>query len=121
MYWLTVVGNLYVVFIVLLALSVVGSIFGFLIIDDISSKDKKDEHFKKLWYTCGIVALLSALGLVFVPNTKQLYAIYGMGSVIDYVKSDDTVKQLPHRAIVAFEKYLDTTQGENTDKKQEEK
>ena len=42
-----------------------------------------------------------------VPSEKKLYAIYGIGSTIDYIKSNDKAKEIPDKAIDCIYKYLD--------------
>ena len=42
-----------------------------------------------------------------IPSEKKLYAIYGIGSTIDYIKSNDKAKELPDKAIDCIYKYLD--------------
>lgn len=43
----------------------------------------------------------------FVPSESKLYAIYGIGNTIDYIRTNDKVKQLPDKAIDCIYKYLD--------------
>lgn len=62
----------------------------------------------------GIIGLLINL---FVPTTKEALAIYGVGGAIDYIKSNDKVKQIPDKAVEALIKWLDT---EQEDKKGDE-
>lgn len=74
---------------------------------------KRDKHVTKLALRISIpVAVVSLIGFMFIPTTRQLYAIYGIGSAIDCVKADSTATQLPHKAIVALDKYLEKM-GEN--------
>ena len=42
-----------------------------------------------------------------IPSEKKLYAIYGIGSTIDYIKSNDKAKEIPDKAIDCIYKYLD--------------
>ena len=42
-----------------------------------------------------------------IPSEKKLYAIYGIGSTIDYIKSNDKAKEIPNKAIDCIYKYLD--------------
>ena len=42
-----------------------------------------------------------------VPSEKKLYTIYGIGSTIDYIKSNDKAKEIPDKAIDCIYKYLD--------------
>lgn len=74
---------------------------------------KRDKHVTKLALRISIpVAAVSLIAFMFIPTTRQLCAIYGVGSVIDCVKADSTATQLPHKAIVALDKYLEKM-GEN--------
>jgi hypothetical protein len=43
-----------------------------------------------------------------VPTTNQALIIYGVGGTIDYVKNSDKAKQLPEKAIMALDKYLES-------------
>jgi hypothetical protein len=61
-----------------------------------------------------ITTILSTLAIkTFIPTTNDALAIYGIGSTIDYVKSNDTAKQLPDKAIQALDKYLDSINEDN--------
>lgn len=42
-----------------------------------------------------------------IPSEKKLYAIYGIGSTIDYIQSNDKAKEIPNKAIDCIYKYLD--------------
>ena len=64
---------------------------------------------KKKPFTISIVTLvLFGLLLSFVPTTKEALLIYGVGSTIDYVNGNETIKSLPDKAINALDKYLDS-------------
>ena len=62
-----------------------------------------------------IIGLLGILGVVFIPDTKEAYVIYGVGNTIDYLKNNETAKQLPDKAIQALDKWADKflTEEEN--------
>lgn len=49
--------------------------------------------------------LIFLIGNTFIPTTKEAYLIYGVGGTIDYLRSDQTAKQIPHK--VAVDKYLE--------------
>lgn len=54
--------------------------------------------------------IIGAILIVFsfaIPSEKKLYAIYGIGSTIDYIKSNDKAKEIPNKAIDCIYKYLD--------------
>lgn len=54
--------------------------------------------------TIGIVLISLSFA---IPNERKLYVIYGMGSTIDYIKSNDKAKEIPSKAIDCIYKYLD--------------
>ena len=49
----------------------------------------------------------SLLGVIFLPNTKQAYMIWGLGGTIDYIKSNETVQKLPDKTVQYLDKFLD--------------
>lgn len=59
-----------------------------------------------------IIGFIGVLLCCFVPSTKEMYAIYGIGGVIDYVKGNEKAKKLPDKVIDALDKYLDEQKGE---------
>lgn len=44
---------------------------------------------------------------IFIPTKNEALLIYGVGGTIDYIKSNDTAKQLPDKYVKALDKYLD--------------
>lgn len=54
-----------------------------------------------------IIGSISLLLCCFIPSTKEMYAIYGIGGVIDYVKGNEKAKKLPDKVVDALDKYLD--------------
>ena len=53
------------------------------------------------------------LGHVFTPSSKEMLAIYGLGTTIDYIKGNNKVKQLPDKVVDALTRYVDTIAKEN--------
>ena len=113
-YWITVLGNLSNLFItmcVCFGLVTAGIVVGVAL--GIDEDDKKP--FYKWIKRCGVAFVVTSIMAVFTPSTKDLYAIYGIGGVIDYVQSNETAKQLPDKAIEALDKWIDETNKENND------
>ena len=54
------------------------------------------------------ILVISSLLAVFVPTKKDLLLIYGVGGTIDYIKSNDTAKQLPDKCIKALDAWVDS-------------
>lgn len=51
--------------------------------------------------------IVSVLLFIFIPTTKDALLIWGVGGTIDYIKSNDTAKQLPDKCIKALDKFVD--------------
>ena len=68
-----------------------------------------DIYNKYLYWSkkCAIVFFVSVFMNIFIPTTNEALLIYGVGGTIDYIKSNDTAKQLPDKYIKALDKYLD--------------
>lgn len=49
----------------------------------------------------------SLLGVIFLPNTKQAYMIWGLGGTIDYIKNNETIQKLPDKTIQCLDKFVD--------------
>ena len=110
MYWITRLSLIHdaflLVFIIATTVAFLTGIIVFLIGDD------KDDYacfkrVKKCFITAIVAVVLNGVGLVFVPKTNEALLIYGVGTTIDYVDNNETIKQLPDKAVQALDKYLD--------------
>lgn len=72
--------------------------------DDEKLKSKVKKILKRFFLP---VALISVMVQIFIPTTKQAYIISGIGGIVEYVKSNDTAKQIPDKAIMALDKLMD--------------
>ena len=70
-------------------------------------------HFAK---RCVIAFFVSVFMNTFIPTTNDALLIYGVGGTIDYIKSNDTSKQLPDKCVKALDKYLDNITKEENQK-----
>ena len=111
-YWLTRIGVIggacQVLAIVGLIIAICGIVF-LPIWLEVCCDDEKDK--KMTWVavkTFLVVWFISIIGMLFIPTQKELLAIYGIGSTIDYIKSDDNAKELPDKAVDAMTKYLES-------------
>lgn len=108
-YWITRLDAINVLLVIFLLISIVVFVIyliGFLLnggdIDE--DFDKKDFRVFKTFFFSS--ALLS-IAVVFTPSEKDMFMIYGIGGTIDYIKSNDTAKQLPDKCIKALDKFVD--------------
>ena len=69
-------------------------------------------YFKRFIF----VAIVACFINLFIPTTNQALLIYGVGGTIDYIKSNDTAKQLPDKCVKALDKYLDNLTKEENQK-----
>lgn len=110
-YWMTVVGNLSTALMVVWIVALI-IVLGMLLVlaasegDVIDDEDSAHIFFKwlKLFVVCGVIA---AMANIFIPTTKELLYIYGVGGTIDYIKTNDTAKQLPDKCIKALDRFAD--------------
>ena len=111
LYWLNVLGNLNGFCRFFMVLSIIA--FVVCVIFYFVSKDE-DLYFpltsksiaKFIRFTLLPILIISSIGNTFIPDTKTLYVIYGVGGTLDYLKENKTAKQIPDKAILALDKYL---------------
>lgn len=82
--------------------------------------DYVDDCWKELWIKlfkyCFPTTIIVTLLFIFTPTTKEAFMIWGVGGTIDYVKSNETAKQLPDKCIEALDKWVDSLNEDNKDK-----
>lgn len=134
MYWITIVGNMKTFFWVLLLISFFFSLlFGIcsflfntneISVEDIIDRELKDEEInetkekinkklKRINTFFGICFFIGIIGCVFTPSKREMYLIYGVGKTLDYIESNDNVKQLPDKAVEALTRYFDSYKEDN--------
>lgn len=115
-YWLQVLGNVAGLGKLLLVLSVmalVGLIVAIAVNFDEGLEGKACKSIVKFLKWLMLPLFTSIAIVVFVPSEKQLYAIYGIGGTIDYIKSNDTARQLPDKVIKALDEWVDSQSKED--------
>lgn len=65
---------------------------------------------------CAIVIFVSVFMNTFIPTTNEALLIYGVGGTIDYIKSNDTAKQLPDKCVKALDKWVENLTKEENQK-----
>ena len=85
--------------------------------EDSKTCEQNNETSKMCLYfakRCAIIFFVSVFINFFIPTTNEALLIYGVGGTIDYIKSNDTAKQLPDKCVKTLDKYLDNlTKEEN--------
>ena len=127
-YWITRLDLICGVLNLIVVLSVIATVVLFFIglskrcYADIHNEDSEtlEQHIETskmcLYFAkrCAIIFFVSVFINFFIPTTNEALLIYGVGGTIDYIKSNDTAKQLPDKCVKALDKYLDNlTKEEN--------
>lgn len=119
-YWITRLDGINVLLNVMTVLGIVLtviSIGGYIITkNDDYVNDCWKEFWIKLFKYCFPTTIIITLLFLFTPTTKEALMIWGVGGTIDYVKSNDTAKQLPDKCIEALDKWVDSLNEDNKDK-----
>lgn len=118
LYWIYVLGNLHDVLGILALLSgLAGTICYFIYFVYQNELQEDEKYFKRATkYIAPLMFIISMLGNTFIPDTKTLYVIYGVGGTLDYLKENKTAKQIPDKAILALDKYLNEQLEDNDNK-----
>ena len=112
-YWLTRLSGFKAIAIILLVLSIIAVIVAAIWYANTSEDYMKEERdalmtLIRKWKATWVCSLLFGIrGVIFIPTQREILFIYGLGSTIDYVKSNDKAKQLPDKAVDALTRYLD--------------
>lgn len=111
-YWLITLGNLSTACMAIFIVSICALIGCFIVaswnIDREWESEKRNYNaaVRAAKYTL-VAMIVGGLGAIFIPSEKQLYAIYGIGGVVDYVKSNDTAKQIPNKVVNYLNAWVD--------------
>lgn len=116
-YWLQRIGALSDFFCATWAIATIVFVIAIVIscVATIEDEDGVVEKAKTYTKISFIVIVIGALGDILTPSTKEMYAIYGIGGTIDYIKSNDKAKQLPDKCVDALTRYVDSIENENKD------
>lgn len=122
-YWITRLDAINVLLAVFLLISIV--VFVYYLVGFLSNGGDIDEVFTKndfrVFKTFFFSSTLLSIAVVFTPSEKDMFMIYGIGGTIDYIKSNDTAKQIPDKCINALDKFIDEYVNEDNNEKKENK
>ena len=107
-YWITRMDTITAILIILLIVSAISTI---VLVVCYFDPDNDGEGIKKLLKKWSIASVVSTfvllLAVALTPDTKDMLMIYGVGGVVEYIRDNDTAKQLPDKAIQALDKLID--------------
>ncbi|EXY18224.1 putative membrane protein [Bacteroides fragilis str. 2-F-2  len=82
-----------------------------------NNEDCKEKGIHKSRKISGVLLAVSVLILTFLPSTKEMYRIMGIGGTIDYIRQNETAKQLPDKCIKALDLFMDKVIEDGNDNK----
>lgn len=109
-YWLSRLDGVLTASGVLLALSGV-AIVALVLLSLIDGEDEllmSAERRRKHLNRSVIICIITSLICSFVPSSKTAMVIWGVGSVIDYVQENESLKELSDKCVKALEAWADS-------------
>ena len=108
-YLMSIAGNISIIACILFFVSLLALIILTVIYCNYGKYDEEEKKstisvIKKVF----ICFVLSCIFSIFVPDSEQMMKIYGIGGTIDYLKSNETAKQIPDKCIKAIDLYIDS-------------
>jgi len=127
LYWITVIGGLKTVFLV--SFIVYGALVLFLcMVFLINSEDLfydygkrgiaklKRRYYSRLGKWLVWIGIFLLLGTSFTPSKTDMYMIYGVGGVIDYVKGNEEARGIPDKCVKALDKWVESLSDDDEQK-----
>lgn len=115
LYWIERLDSIQTFLMVLLLVSVLCLVLALLLLSGYPKESKDHNLRNKVCKISGTSLVLSAIVLVFVPSTKEMYRIVGVGGTIDYLRQNETAKQLPDKCIKALDLFVNKMVGEESE------
>ena len=77
-------------------------------------RDKRWKEFSSKLFKISVPCFfLFVTSSILTPTTKEALLIYGVGSTIDYIKSNDTINQIPDKCVKALDAWVESLNIEN--------
>ena len=114
-YLITILDNLQCISMVLSLMSLFGTIVTTFscIIDEDNARDLLIMKLRKL--SIIFLSIFAPMAL-FVPNSKQAAMIFAVGTTIEYVQNNEKIKELPDKAVLCLDKFIDEYLNEENNK-----
>ena len=102
-YWITRLDGLSILFGFMFGIPAVLAFISFL------SNHAAGDNINIGWKKCRIASfIVGVLGFVFVPSKSDALLIFGVGTTIDYLKSNETIQQLPDKCVDALDAWVES-------------
>lgn len=107
LYWISVMGKLNTLFWIAFGVSVLVGIILFVLYLNSIFEDEFTK-LKKPFKLTVISLIVCGLAGIIIPGKNEAYLIYGAGTIMDYCKDRQKVKEIPDKAVDALNRYLDS-------------
>ena len=104
-YLISILDNLFCISILSTLLGLAGTI----IVSVVTIADEdyaKDFRIIKLKKSSIILLSIFAPIALFVPDSKQAVRIFAVGTTIEYVQNNEKIKELPDKAVLCLDKFM---------------
>lgn len=114
-YLITILDNLRCISMILSLISLFVTIVTTLlcIIDEDNARDLLIMKLRKL--SIIFLSIFAPIAL-FVPNSKQAAMIFAVGTTIEYVQNNEKIAELPDKAVLYLDKFIDEYLNEENNK-----
>lgn len=116
MYWITRLNTICIISLIVFILTIIIACACAMV--NGTAYDDSEKVPKKYFRILIVVFFFNLPILIFTPSEKDMYKIIGIGGTYDYLKQNETAKQLPDKVIDALDKLIDQ-QNENLAKEKE--
>lgn len=112
LYWITVLGNVGAACLVIAGIAICITCF-FVIAYHANNDLDTQKKIKRTLFISGTTGIIFTIFTCLIPSKKELYFIYGAGTVMDYCQNNPKVKELPDKVVIALNTWLDIVNKEN--------
>lgn len=119
-YWITRLDSIHCLFIILelLLAFIVGLSLLMMFVNSDKGYESEEEAFnlaQKVLKISGSMLAIVGLLVIFMPTKQDIYAIYGIGGTIDYIKENEKVQELPDKVVEYIDLYIECCKEELED------
>ena len=104
-YLISILDNLFCISMLLTLIGLVGIIV-VLVVTMAEEDYVKDIRIIKLKKLSIIFLSIFVPITLFVPNSKQAAMIFAVGTTLDYVQNNEKIKELPDKAVLCLDKFI---------------
>lgn len=91
-------------------------VFVFIFINCLSNYEDISDYSKSI--RCSVCTfLITIILLIIIPSSNSMYRIIGIGTIVEYLKDNATVNQIPDKCIKALDRWAENLDEADKSKK----